>query len=166
MCTPVEVRYRCQALTLAKADNGLALLCRAGAYLCALPLAHVGETMRPLPIEPLAGTPDFVRGVAIIRGTPTPVIDAARLTGDTRSTAATRFVTLKVGERRAALAVDAVLGVRDLGLAEASPLAPLFSHAAGEIVAAMGTLDRELLLVLEAARIVPESVWSALGAIT
>jgi purine-binding chemotaxis protein CheW len=35
--------------------------------------------MRPLPIKPIAGTPGFVRGVSIIRGAPTPVIDLKAL---------------------------------------------------------------------------------------
>jgi purine-binding chemotaxis protein CheW len=57
------------------------LLCRVRERLCALPLAHVVETMRPLPIEPLGGMPGFVQGIAIIRGAPVPVVDAGALLG-------------------------------------------------------------------------------------
>ena len=39
----------------------------AGARACAFPLHHVAETMRPLPIKPVAGTPSFICGVSIIR---------------------------------------------------------------------------------------------------
>jgi purine-binding chemotaxis protein CheW len=59
--------------------SDLFLLCRIGSSIGALALKDVRETMRPLPIEPLAGTPPFVLGLAIVRGFPTPVIDAARL---------------------------------------------------------------------------------------
>jgi CheY-like chemotaxis protein len=68
----------------------------AGARACAFPLHHVGETMRPLPIKPLAGTPGFVCGVSVIRGTPTPVVDLkALLENSEHSPSFGRFVTLK-----------------------------------------------------------------------
>jgi chemotaxis signal transduction protein len=35
--------------------------------------------MRPLRIEPVGGTPGFVRGVSMIRGAPTPVVDLKAL---------------------------------------------------------------------------------------
>jgi hypothetical protein len=41
---------------------------RVGARVCALPLHHVVETMRPLPIDPVVGTPAFISGVSVIRG--------------------------------------------------------------------------------------------------
>src|SRR3954471_17245919 len=55
------------------------LVFRAGTLLCALPLDEVIETMRPLPTRPLAGTPAFVKGISVLRGVPTPVIDVSRL---------------------------------------------------------------------------------------
>ena len=87
----------------------LSLLCRVGDLLCALPLEHVEETMRPMPVEAIAGLPSFVRGLAVVRGAPIPVVDAASLlSGDTSdATRATRFVTVKTGSRRIALMVDA-----------------------------------------------------------
>ncbi len=53
-----------------------------GARACAFRLHHVAETMRPLPFKPVAGTPGFVRGVSVIRGTPTPVVDLKALLED------------------------------------------------------------------------------------
>src|ERR1700733_14675484 len=98
----------------------MSLLFRVRARLCALPLAHVVETMRPLPVEAMAGAPRCVRGLAIIRGAPIPVVDVAELLGEgsvqtdtgTRSQPAARFVAVKVADRGIALAVDGVLGVR------------------------------------------------------
>jgi chemotaxis signal transduction protein len=43
--------------------------------LCAVPLSHVIEIMRPLPVEPISSVPSFVQGISIIRGIPTPVVD-------------------------------------------------------------------------------------------
>lgn len=131
------------------------LACRAGGRACALPLEHVIETMRPLPIEPIADAPSFVRGVAIIRGGPVPVVDCAALIAGT-ATPATRFVLARVGDRRVALAVDDVLGVVSLPRARLGELPPLLRDAAGEAIAAVGTLDARLLLVLETGRLLPE----------
>src|SRR5215475_13442189 len=89
------------------------LVVRAQAYLCALPLELVIEAMRPLPVEPLAGVPPFVRGISIIRGEPTPVIDLALLLGATRELA-WRFVTIRVAEKQVALSVGAVAGIYEL----------------------------------------------------
>lgn len=137
------------------------LLCRVGTRLCAVPLEHVVETLRPLRVEPLAGAQDFVLGVAILRGTPVPVVDAARLLGAASSNPA-RFVSLRVGERSIALAVDAVEDVRVLGPAELAELPPLLREARAEVLEALGRLDADLLLVLRSASLVPASVWAQL----
>jgi purine-binding chemotaxis protein CheW len=147
------------------------LLCRIGSRVGALALNDVRETMRPLPIEPLAGTPSFVLGLAIIRGSPTPVVDAGLLLGSSSSpctphgsAAPARFVSLKLGERTAALAVDAVLGVRWLAPETLSNIPQLLCGGDAELVSLIGALDAKLLLALEAARLVPDSVWSAISA--
>lgn len=125
-----------------------------------MPIEHVIETMRPLPIEPLGHAPDFVRGVAIIRGRATPVIDTARLL-DTRGGTPTRFVTLRAGARSVALTFDAVVEVRRLDRSLLAELPPLLGHASREVVAAVG-VDPELLVVLEASRAIPADTWAAL----
>ncbi len=73
-----------------------------------------------------------------------------------------RFVSLKLGERTAVLAVDAVLDIRSLAAGILADIPPLLREAGAEQVAAIGALDRQLLFVLEAARLVPEPVWSAI----
>jgi purine-binding chemotaxis protein CheW len=138
-----------------------ALLCRVGGLLCALPLEHLVETMRPLAVQPLAGSPPFVRGLAVIRGAPLPVVDAAMLLGGSDG-AATRFVTLKTGSRHVALAVGEVVGVRALPAAELHALPPLAGEMAAEAVAAIGAADEALLVVLRSARLVPDATWAAL----
>jgi purine-binding chemotaxis protein CheW len=120
--------------------------------------------MRPLPVEPLGQAPGFVAGLSLIRGRPTPVIDADRLLGAAgERRARARYVTLRLGERCAALAVDAVIGVRQVDVGELGEL-PLLLREQNELVTALGALDHELFLVLERARLVPEAVWAALDA--
>jgi purine-binding chemotaxis protein CheW len=141
---------------------GKFLLCRIGSRIGALAVRHVRETMRPLPIEPLAAMPPFLLGLAIVRGSPAPVIDAGRLLGLIGAPAAARFVSLRLGDRTAALAVDEVLDVCPLPR-EVAAVPPLLREAAADLVSTIGALDTELLLVLEAARLVPESIWSAVA---
>ena len=78
------------------------LVCRCGAQACALPIEHVVETSRPLPIRDLAGTPEYVLGVSMLRGEPVPVVDGGRLMGSGGSPVG-RFVSLRVESRRVAL---------------------------------------------------------------
>src|SRR5579864_4751234 len=68
------------------------LFVRAGAHMCALALSNVAEIMRPLPIAPLAGAPEIVRGLSVIRGAPVPVVDLGRLLGSEAQSPSTRFV--------------------------------------------------------------------------
>jgi purine-binding chemotaxis protein CheW len=140
----------------------LYLLCRIGRRVCALPIEHAGETMRPLPVEPMAGTPGFVRGAALIRGVPTPVVDLCAILGGAAAGAAQRFVTLRLGERSAALLVDEVIGVRRLAAAALAELPPLLAEGPEAAVAWLGAIDGALLLVLQAGRMVPDAVWEAL----
>lgn len=144
-------------------SQALALFCRVGARLCALPLEHVIETMRPLPIEPLAGTPPFVHGLSIIRGVPVPVLHIGQLLSG-EGTFPGRFVTVKLRKRCVALAVDGVLSVNPLPTASLNELPPLLRDAGSEAVSAIGALDAELLLVLRTARLIPEDLWVQLGA--
>ena len=144
-------------------NNGLALLCRVDTRLCALPLESVIETTRPLPIEPMAGTPDFVLGLSVLRGAPVLIVDAGRLLRGKQSLP-TRFVMLRVGKRRVGLAVDGVLGVRAVDSATLEELPPLIRSADADVVSTVGTLDAELLLILRAARIVPEGLFASIEA--
>lgn len=143
------------------------LTCRADGKVCALPLAHVLETMRPLPVRPLADLPRFVQGLALIRGWPTPVVDARTLLGGSDTQAPGRYVTLRLAagddRRVAALAVDAVLGIADLEDSALGELPELLKATQGELIRGLGSLDSELLLVLEHSRIVPPELWQLLG---
>jgi purine-binding chemotaxis protein CheW len=133
-------------------DDHPVLIAKVGALTCAIPIALVVETMRPLPVEPLGRGAAYVRGVAIIRGTPTVVIDTANLLATT-STGTKRFVIVQTADRRAALMVDEVVEIRSLGVLGTLP--PLIASASGETITAIGALDAGLIVLLEAARLLP-----------
>jgi len=141
--------------------NQTLLLCRVATRLCALPIEHVVETMRPLPMDGMPGTARFVLGACIVRGSPVPVVDAATLLG-TSEAHPSRLVIVKADRRRFALAVRSVIGVRAIPRESLHGLAPLLHDAGSAVITAMGTLEAELLLVLQSARVVPDSVWDAL----
>ncbi len=138
------------------------LVCRADARLFALRAADVIETMRPLPLEPVTDVPPFVSGLSIIRGTPVPVVDLAALFGAAQSHPA-RLITLRIEARTVALAVDAVIGLRTIPAQSLQDLPPLLRDGNGERISALGTLDAQLLLLLQSGRLIPETVWAALG---
>ena len=118
--------------------------------------------MRPLPVQALAGMPAFVLGLSIVRGRAIPVVDAGALLDASGARAFTRFLVLRVGARRIALAIEKILGTRAIPSASISDLPPLLGGAREETVEAVAAVDEELLLLLRAGRIVPEAAWRAL----
>lgn len=138
------------------------LLCRAADRFCALPIGQVGETMRPLPISPIAGLPDFVRGVSVIRGMPTPVLDLSKLV-DGKDTQHHRLVTINIGSRNVALLVQAVIDVRAISSQAAASMPPLLRDAADKAISAVGILDQELLIFLTSLRSLADAAAIALS---
>lgn len=152
-----------QASSIVLLDAAPFLLFRLRGHLCGLPLQHVVETMRPLPIEGIAGAPAVVRGLSVIRGVPLPVLDLGAML-DGEEVPPTRFVTLRIGVRHVALAVEAVVGLRYLSADVMKAVPPLLKDAGETLVSTIATRDAELLLVLNSAHLVPESVWTAIDA--
>jgi purine-binding chemotaxis protein CheW len=136
------------------------LLFRVRDRLCALPSNCVIEIMRPLPVAPLAGAPAAVLGLAVVRGEPVPVIELGTLF-DGGSTVSTRLVSIVAGSRRISLAVDSVLGVREIDAASLRDLPALFADRGDNAVTSIGMLDAELLTVLNSARLMTDDLHSA-----
>ncbi len=146
-----------------RASNGRWLLCRQGGFHVALPTAQVIETMRPLRTESMSEMPPFVVGLAVVRGAAVPVVDVGMLLGGAGQPAR-RWVTVPVGERSVALAVESVEGMRDLPEKCFDAVPPLLRGAADNVVAAIGTLDAQLVVVLEEVRFLTEEQWVAVTA--
>jgi purine-binding chemotaxis protein CheW len=144
------------------AEKRKVLIVALKSCVCAVPLMHVIETMRLLPVEPISGVPSFVQGIAIIRGIPTPVVDLGAILGMPNESEK-RFVTLRIGEKQVALSVNAVLGVRDLDtIVVVRELPTLLQRASKDVVETIGTLDEQVLMVLRAGWELPSEVWQAL----
>jgi purine-binding chemotaxis protein CheW len=63
-----------------------------------------------------------------------------------------------------AIGVDGVVGLRNLDSAQMAELSPMLRDVAADLIEAIGTRDAQLLVVLRAARIVPDAVWTTLTA--
>jgi purine-binding chemotaxis protein CheW len=126
-----------------------------------LPLGHVLEIMRALPLTPIATAPRYVRGLSIIRGKPLPVVDLGMLL-DEQPSLTTRLVSVMTGGRSLALAVESVEGVRAIGREMMDELPPLLRDGASDMISSIGTADAELLLLLLAWRLVPDAVFELL----
>lgn len=138
------------------------LVCRSGPRLCALPIEQVQETMRPLPTSPLPAMPAFMVGAAIVRGAVAPVVNLALLMGEAGGGLPARFVAIALGARTVVLAVEHVIGVRTLKTQTVNEIPLLVQAVDAGSVAAITILDAELLLLLQSARLIPDSVWTAL----
>ncbi len=130
------------------------LIATSGSLTCAVPIAHVVETLRPLPVEPLGRGPDYVLGIAVIRGEPTVVLDMARLFS-TEGVVSTRYVVVRCGARKAALAFERVLGIRAIAPQTFGELPPLARSVRADVIQSLGVVDKGLVVVLEAATLYP-----------
>jgi purine-binding chemotaxis protein CheW len=139
------------------------LVFRAGSLLCALRLDEVVETLRPLATQPLAGTPPFVRGISVLRGVPTPVIDVARLLGGAQIEPE-RYVAVRTERGTVALATGPILGIRNVDANAAGGHPALLGARSSRLVAGVATVGAEPLLLLQSMRTVPDEVWEAAAA--
>jgi purine-binding chemotaxis protein CheW len=139
------------------------LLVRAHSLTCAFPVEAVSEITRALPLRVLAGGPAYLRGASLIRGQPTPVIDLAVLLGGDALARPARYVVLRASSP-VALAVDAVTGVRVESRAALGALPRLLTHAGGEHVRSLLSLDGDLVPVIASAVVLPAEVLNELRA--
>ena len=96
----------------------------------------------------------------MIRGATVVVVDLASMLGAAADEAKqTRVVTLRVGTRVVALAVESITGVREFDRSMLSEIPPLLLQAHPEVLTAMGLLDGELMLVFDGSRIVTDKNW-------
>jgi purine-binding chemotaxis protein CheW len=78
-------------------------------------------------------------------------------------TASGLSLVVRAGERRFALSVDTVLGIRRFARSFWGDLPPLLGPASAELIEAVGALDTDAILALETGHIVPDAMWDALS---
>lgn len=134
------------------AEHESVLLFQVGAAALALPLPCVEEILRPLPLEALPASAPGVLGCASVRGRRIPVV---ALAGRARKDEGrpTRWIHLRAGRRRLALAVDGVAGVLRLAPEALEALPPLLSELAPEEAASLRRDAPRLLALLRRGRV-------------
>lgn len=123
-----------------------------------VPVERTREVMRPGRIEPVPDLPAFVRGVSIVRGHTTPIVDVGELLGEPGSAPIERLLLLRTsGDREVGLLVGTVHGVRPVPQGD---LPALLANAPRGVVQELARLDGRLLTVLRATALVPPDVWA------
>lgn len=118
--------------------------------------------MRPPPLRPVPGSAPAA-GVAILRGEVAPVVALRALLGvEPARTPEPRLVTLWCAGRRLGLLVDEVRGVRELPEGALAPLPTLVEIGAGALFEGMTASGDGLLLLFDAVRVLPQSLWDGL----
>lgn len=128
------------------------LMVEIGSQRCGLTIESVAEVMRPLPVQRLEQAPPSVIGISLIRGQGVPVIDLSKLLQNEPGPV-NRFVAVRIGERLCALAVGKVIGIESVASTEWQELPPLFRDL--EAAQGLSVLDRDLVLLLQTARLLP-----------
>lgn len=140
------------------------LLCRLATSWCALTLQGLGEVMRPQPVDRIAGLPEFVEGLAIIRGMALPVVNLPHLLCGSHSPAGDqeRFITAHSDGRQLALRVDEVAGILPLNPEIWQALPNLLDELHGQHLAALGSLNGDLVMLLRRTHLLSEADWEVL----
>jgi purine-binding chemotaxis protein CheW len=146
---------------MSEGDAFEALVVRAGAVSCVIPLENVVETMRALPCTRLPSAPLYVRGASVIRGVATAVVDLAVLLDEASPERANRFVLLRGASDPVALAVDEVVDVRRLARDLVGPMPRLLRDLGARHLESLGALDGSLVPIL-AAIALPEELGHSL----
>jgi chemotaxis signal transduction protein len=107
----------------------------------ALPVEEVLEVAEMGDVTPLPGAPRAIMGVRNLRGQVVPVVDLAGVLGLPGAPLPSRIVIVERAERKAGLAVDAVVGVEELPDASEEADSPHLTGAALFDGALVGVLD-------------------------
>jgi len=130
--------------------SGVHVRVRVGAEDYALPVEDVLEVTELGHVTPLPGAGAGVLGVRNLRGQVIPILDLATLLDVDRTRSPERIVVAVDGDRRAGLAVDAVVDVEVVGEASEAVESPLLSGAVLIDDALVGVVDVRALLRAQA----------------
>jgi purine-binding chemotaxis protein CheW len=142
--------------TASSADERKTLLFRVGEDVFACDIDLVRGVVRVGATTRIPGAPAFVRGLLNVRGEVLSVLDVGmRLQPDRGATKGGSIVVVQVGERRAGLVVEEVLGVHAVVPDRDGATEPRFDS---EIVRHLGHLEGRIVLFLNVPAFVSQSL--------
>lgn len=89
----------------------LGLIWRVGGYLMAINTESVIEVLPPVSCRPMSGTPDWIRGLFVYRGTLIPLVEMSRLLGQQVSPDRLSNRVLVVKMQSPGIAIEWPLGI-------------------------------------------------------
>lgn len=117
------------------------VLLRVGDESLAVPVDRVREVDRIGEVAPVPGAPAGILGVRTLRGRVLPVVDLALVLGIAGSGRPRHILLAHDGDRRAGLAVDAILDVAPIAGTLAEDAAPLLAGSVLDEGRLIGVLD-------------------------
>ncbi|MFH0881993.1 MAG: chemotaxis protein CheW [bacterium] len=140
------------------------LLFGCNSRLLALPASMVIETLRLPEIDPIPDTPEYVRGVSLLRGEAVPIVDLGHLLQGAKSSESRRIITVRTtAGRRIGLLVSEVFHLISQDQVNLQDLPPLLHGADETVIENLGRLDDAFLSVLKLGHVIPESLWQQLS---
>ncbi len=142
-----------QALVNSADSAGLLLTVRLGEAVHAVPIEAVAEVLPALPLSGVPLCPDYVRGVAFVRGHLIPVIDLARrLNLDSVQASDPHIVCVECNGRLIGFEVDEAL---DLISPLGDPLAVEDLGGGNELIQSVIEYQGQMISVLDPSRLIP-----------
>ncbi|HEX9563998.1 MAG TPA: chemotaxis protein CheW [Gemmatimonadaceae bacterium] len=132
------------------------LLVELGGTLCGLDAEHVREIVGLLPVTRLPGAPPHVKGVVNLRGQLLTVVDLRqRLAGEPMTNPDGSTLVVQAEERLLGVLVN---DVRDVTLIDVVPSDQASVADAAGLVAGLGRLDDEVVLVIDVPELVRQTL--------
>lgn len=128
------------------------MLVEAQGIRCALRLEKVDEVTPPLAVQKISGAPDYALGMAMLRGTACPVLDLSHILSGRNSPSVRYFVGLKTSPRPVILAVDEVLGLRNIDMSSLEALPDFLQSIGSRMVVGVTSVDGKMVAVLDPER--------------
>jgi purine-binding chemotaxis protein CheW len=126
-----------------------------GEQLYGAPIRFVRETVRLRPITPVFHTPDFIAGLASLRGEILAVLDLARLLGlpPTPLDHDTHILIVECGGKRAGVLADRLSEVRDVEPRAIVPAPPTLAPEVTAVLRGVVSLPQATLGVIDLERV-------------
>jgi purine-binding chemotaxis protein CheW len=124
---------------------------RLGSEAYGINILKVQEIRGCDPVTPIAGTPEFIRGVIDLRGVIVPIVDMRMKFGlsDFAYDAFTVVIILNVARRVIGMVVDSVSDVVTFDADQIRPVPEFSAHLDTQFITGLARLDDQMVILLD-----------------
>ena len=124
---------------------------RLGSEAYGINILKVQEIRGCDPVTPIAGTPDFIRGVIDLRGVIVPIVDMRMkfALSDTKYDASTVVIILNVARRVIGIVVDAVSDVVTFAADQIRPVPEFSAQLDTQFIMGLARLEDQMVILLD-----------------